>query len=190
MLRLRCVTDPMWAQTVMQDFDAFLLDHASCERKASATGLTLVSHYPDRAMLVREMIAFAQEELEHFAQVMAIIEKRGLVLRGDDKDPYVVSMRGQIRDGRMDFFLDRLLVAGVIEARGCERFGLIAEALPEGSMKAFYQDIAKSEARHHGLFVRMAKAYFDAEVVDERLDVLLDVEADMVQKLPLRAAVH
>lgn len=190
MLRLRGETDPAWVDVVRGDFDAFLLDHAACERKASATALKLVSHYSDRTLLVRTLIPFAQEELEHFARVMEIILDRGLATRPDDKDPYVRALMGLIKRGPAQYFLDRLLVLGIIEARGCERFGLIAAALEPGPLKEFYLDITRSEARHHGVFVRLAKEYFSRAEVDERLDELLEQEADLVRTLPLRPAVH
>lgn len=190
MLRLRTQTDPGWTDIVLQDFDAFLVDHAACERKASATALKLVSHYSDRTSLVRELIPFAQEELEHYAQVMEIILDRGLSTAPDERDPYVGALLKLIKRGPEQYFLDRLLVLGIVEARGCERFGLVAEALEPGPLKDFYADITRSEARHHGLFVRLAKEYFPAERVQARLDELLEEEAKIVDELPLRAAVH
>lgn len=190
MPRLRTSTPRDWVEIVLNDFDAFLVDHAACERKASATALKLVSHYSDRTTLVRTLIPFAQEELEHYAQVMQIILDRGVATRPDEKDPYVTALMGLIRRGPEQYFLDRLLILGVIEARGCERFGLLADALEPGALKAFYTEITRSEARHHGLFVRLAKEYFPAEAVQERLDELLDAEATIVEELPFRAAVH
>ena len=175
---------------MLGDFDAFLVDHAACERKASATALKLVSHYSDRTALVRELIPFAQEELDHYAQVMAIILDRGLATRPDQKDPYVGALMGLIERGPEQYFLDRLLVLGIVEARGCERFGIVAEALESGPLKTFYTDITRSEARHHGLFVRLAREYFSGDRVSTRLDELLDAEAGIVERLPLRAAVH
>ena len=133
MPRLRTATDPSWIDVVLSDFDAFLVDHAACERKASATALKLVSHYSDRTLLVRELIPFAQEELEHYAQVMTIILDRGLSTRADEKDPYVGALMRLIQRGPEQYFLDRLLVLGIVEARGCERFGMIADALEPGA---------------------------------------------------------
>ena len=190
MLRLRCNTDPAWVDVVRADFDGFLLDHAACERKASATALKLVSHYSDRTLLVRTLIPFAQEELEHFARVMEIILERGLSTRPDEKDPYVGALMSLIERGPEQYFLDRLLVLGIVEARGCERFGMIADALEPGPLKEFYLDITRSEARHHGVFVRLARAYFPHDRVDARLDELLEREAAIIGELPLRAAVH
>jgi len=190
MLHLRTATDPRWIDVVLNDFDAFLVDHAACERKASATALKLVAHYSDRTLLVRELIPFAQEELEHYAQVMEIILERGLSTRADEKDPYVGALMGLIKRGSEQYFLDRLLVLGIVEARGCERFGLVAEGLEPGPLKDFYTDITRSEARHHGLFVRLGREYFSVDRVERRLDELLDGEAKIVSTLPLRAAVH
>jgi len=190
MLRLRTATDPSWIDVVLGDFDAFLVDHAACERKASATALKLVSHYSDRTLLVRELIPFAQEELEHYAQVMEIILDKGLSTRADEKDPYVGALMRLIKRGPEQYFLDRLLVLGIVEARGCERFGMVADALEPGALKTFYADITRSEARHHSLFVRLAREYFPAEGVQARLNELLDAEAEIIDRLPLRAAVH
>lgn len=187
---LKVATSPDWVKTVLADFDAFLLDHAACERKASATALTFVSHYPDRKELVAAMIALAQEELEHFHQVYQRIAERDLVLAADTKDPYVNRLAKEFRKGSEAYFLDRLLVAGIVEARGCERFGLVAEALSPGPMKDFYRAIANSEARHRGLFTQLARRYFEEETVEARLGELLEVEASVIRELPLRPAVH
>jgi tRNA-(ms[2]io[6]A)-hydroxylase len=189
-VRLKVATSPLWLETVLGDFDAFLLDHAACERKASATAMSFVAHYPNRQELVRAMIELAQEELQHFGDVYRRVEERGLVLTPDKKDPYVGRLLKELRDGSDCYFLDRLLVSGIVEARGCERFGLVAEALPEGPMKSFYRDIAVSEARHRGLFGRLARVYFDEETVNRRTEELLCVEARIILDLPLRAAVH
>jgi tRNA-(ms[2]io[6]A)-hydroxylase len=53
-----------------------------------------------------------------------------------------------------------------------------------------YRDLTVSEARHRGLFVRLAREYFDAPAVQARLDELLEIEAEIVRSLPLRPAVY
>jgi tRNA-(ms[2]io[6]A)-hydroxylase len=190
MLELRAPTDPAWLEPVMADFDAFLLDHASCERKAAASGLWFVARYPDRRELLDPLIAFAREELEHFHQVYRIIAERGLTLAPDKKDSYIRQLFALARMDSNEHLLDKLLLSGVVEARGCERFGMVATALEEGELKDFYVDITRSEARHHSLFVRLARCYFDEATVRTRLGDLLDAEALIVAKLPFRAAVH
>ena len=121
----------------MSDFGAFLVDHAACERKAAATAMAFVVRYPDRAKLIEPMIELAREELEHFQLVFRVIHERGLTLGADEKDPYVNALLALVRAGRDERLLDRLLVAGVVEARGCERFGMVGRALPAGELKTF-----------------------------------------------------
>ena len=124
MLALAVATPPAWVEVVLGDFDRFLLDHAACERKASATGMAFVVRYPDRRELLEPMIAFAREELEHFHQVYKLIEARGHTLLPDEKDPYVQPLLAAVRGGRDARLLDRLVVGGVVEARGCRSFRL------------------------------------------------------------------
>ena len=189
-MRLKIPTSPGWTEAVLRDFDSFLQDHANCERKASGSAMNMVSHYPDRKELVTAMIDLAQEELAHFQQVYAHMAARGLTLGADRKDPYVRRFSQEYRKGSDAYFLDRLLVAGILEARGCERFGLISSALPPGPLKDFYRDITRSEARHQDLFVRLALLYFERTPVEARLEELLEAEARIVTDLPPRAALH
>ncbi len=188
-MRLHLSTPPEWIEVVLKDFDAFLLDHASCERKASATALAFTTQFPDRPELVAAMIELAREELEHFQQVVRVIAARGLTLASDCKDHYVRRLRAETRQGRDAFLLDRLLVGGIVEARSCERFALLAGAL-QGELRDFYRELAGAEARHHALFVRLANDAFSPALVGNRLDELLEVEARIVAELPLRAALH
>ncbi len=194
MLELRVATGDPWVTVVLDSFDDFLLDHATCERKASANAISLVTHYPDRRELVRLMIELAREELHHFQQVHRLIENRGLLLTRDRKDPYLNALLRQIRKGREAYFLDRLLIGGIVEARGCERFGLVAAALEksrsDAELATFYANLAESEARHRDLFVDLAELYFDKGDVGLRLSELLDDEARIVSELPITAALH
>ncbi|MCC7536082.1 MAG: tRNA-(ms[2]io[6]A)-hydroxylase [Deltaproteobacteria bacterium] len=189
-MRLRVATSRAWLEAVLSDFDTFMLDHALCERKASATAMSLVSHYPDRAELTREMVDLAVEELEHFRMVYRRIADRGLVLPADHKDDYVRRLRALVRRETDVFLLDRLLVSALIEARSCERFVVVSEALPAGDTKDFYVDLARAEARHHVLFTRLARTYHAPAIVEQRLDEMLDAEARIVESLPVHPFVH
>ncbi len=190
MFSLRFQTPSAWTEAVLADFDRFLIDHAAAEKKASGMANSMLSHYPDRPELVTAMIDLSIEELTHFREVVKIMLERGVQLAADEKDPYINNFRKAMRKGSDVYMMDRLLIAGIIEARGCERFGLVAEALEAGPLKNFYTAITESEARHHELFVELAYNYFDKEVVNQRLDELLDFEAEIVKGLPIRAALH
>ncbi len=187
---LRLPTPPAWTAAVLADFDSFLLDHAAAEKKASGMAISMLSHYPDRVELVAAMADLAVEELTHYREVVKWIHRRGLLTAADTRDPYVLALREHIRQGREVYLLDRLLTAGIIEARGAERFGLVARALERGPLQAFYRSIARSEERHYRLFLDLAQRYLDEAVIRARWDELLDVEAAIVAGLPIRAALH
>ncbi len=190
MITLHYQTPAAWTETVLHDFDRFLLDHAAAEKKASGMAMSMVSHYPDKAAIVEAMTDLAVEELVHFKQVVKLILARGLTLGSDEKDPYINALRKLFRQGTTFFLLDRLLIAGIIEARGHERFSLVAEALPAGADKRFYRAITRSEAKHSELFIDLAQHYFDADIIAERLSELLILESDICAQLPLRATLH
>lgn len=190
MFALRFTTPKAWTSAVLADFNAFLLDHAAAEKKASGMAMSMLSHYPDKLDIVNAMMDLSIEEMIHFREVVKILHQRGLQLSPDRKDPYVNALRNYIRKGQSVYLLDRLLIGGTIEARGCERFGLLAEALPQGELKQFYQAITESEARHEHLFIDLAHQYFDRSTVATRLDQLLDIEATIVAELPIVAALH
>lgn len=190
MFELKYHTPFSWTEAVLADFDHFLQDHAAAEKKASGMAVSMLSHYPDRRKLVRAMTDLALEEMIHFKQVVKLLLERDVDLGDDKKDTYVKQLRLLFRNGSEVFLLDRLLVAAVIEARGYERFSLVAEALPEGKEKEFYMAIARSEEKHKNLFIELAYEYFDKAEVDARLDEILDAEAAICRALPDRAALH
>lgn len=190
MYKLKIATAPEWVETVLGDFDAFLLDHASCEKKASSMAMTFVSHYPDRTELVKAMTELAIEELNHFKEVVKIIYSRNLQLGADQKDPYVTELFKHTRKGSDFYFMDRMILASIVEARGHERFGLVAEGLAPGPLQQFYKAITTSEGRHLNQFLDLACLYFPADTVNERTDQLLTVEAEIITNLPHRAALH
>ena len=189
-LTLRCESSTAWLNAVLNDFDQFLLDHAANEKKASGMALNLAAHYPDKPDLVTAMIDLAIEELSHFRDVFKLIRNRHLNLAADQKDAYVNQLRATMRQGSANYFLDRLLVAAVIEARGLERFTQIAKALPVGNEKGFYQAIAHSEARHSDLFLSLAHQYYETPMIHDRLETLLDQEVTILTALPVKAALH
>ncbi|MCP4044825.1 MAG: tRNA-(ms[2]io[6]A)-hydroxylase [Gammaproteobacteria bacterium] len=190
MFELKFETPVSWAEGIVGAMDVFLPDHATAEKKASSMAMTMVSHYPDKPELVTAMIDLALEELSHFRAVVKLMHARGLTLLPDEKDFYVNTLRRHCRQGDAVYLMDRLLIAAIIEARGAERFGLIAEALPAGDLKRFYDSITRSELTHKHLFLQLAEKYADPAQVEKRLDELLTAEAAIVSELPIRLALH
>ena len=191
-LELTVATRPEWVDAVMADLPLFLQDHADCERKASALAMSLVAKYPDRVEIIPELIATGVEELEHFQQVYEVMRRRGIPLaREIGRDQYITALMKLLHTDSLRRFLDRLLLASIIECRGAERFRLVSEALREDNvLHQFYHDLWVSEARHGHIFVGMALEYFEKARVYGRLSELNEAEGRIVDGLELRPRLH
>jgi tRNA-(ms[2]io[6]A)-hydroxylase len=188
--KLASVTDPEWVKVILEDFDAFLIDHASCERKAMAYAMSVVVKYPDRTEIIPDLLQVAQDELDHFRDVLELMDKRGLQMSPDEPDPYVNQLIKICRHGRDERLLDRLLVASVVETRGAERFRIIAEALEDPQLKEFYRDLWATEARHGDVFKKMALNYFDEAEIESRNEEIIEAEAKIIAGLEWRPSLH
>ncbi len=190
-LDVKAPSPKAWVDAVMNDFPAFLQDHADCERKASAMAMSFVAKYPDRKEILPELIETAIEELEHFQQVYQLMESRGIALPASmGEDPYVKALLQRCHSGREERFLDRLLIASVVETRGAERFRLVSEAQDEPEMERFYRLLWASEAKHGHIFVKMALNYFPEDQVYDRLEWWMEQEGEIMRGLEIRAALH
>jgi tRNA 2-(methylsulfanyl)-N6-isopentenyladenosine37 hydroxylase len=190
-LDLKISTSSKWIEAVMADFPSFIRDHASCEKKASAMSMSLVSKYPDRPKIIPPLIDTAIEELEHFREVVVWMTKLGVAMPADmQQDLYVNQLIGLVRKGRDEGLIDRLCLGSIIECRGAERFRLVEEALTEPEIKRFYKILWASEAKHGNMFVELALEYFTPEVVFSRLDELLEAEAGILDRLEIKPALH
>lgn len=188
-LKLKLNSDPRWVDVATMALDEILVDHAWCEQKAASTGISLIVKHPEKTELVAAMTELVREEWEHFARVVAEIEKRGFVLGKPRKDEYVVQLLAHIRkggDGAVQL-MDTLLVSALIEARSCERFKLLWKGVPDPDLAQFYYELMASEAGHFVTYVDLAKRYADPALVDVRLQELLKIEGEIVSKLPVRA---
>lgn len=187
---LRCATDERWLPLAVERFAEVLSDHAHCEKKAAANALSLLQAYPDVPGLPAQMARMAREESAHLARVLSLLDERGWPLRKDAGDPYAQALQVLVRTPQMERRLDRLLVAAIIEARSCERLALLAQGLPDPSLRRFYEELAQSEDGHQSLFFRLAASAHGDESARQRLDELLEHEAGIVRQLPIRPAIH
>ncbi|WNG24230.1 tRNA-(ms[2]io[6]A)-hydroxylase [Cystobacter fuscus] len=189
---LRAPSDPRWLPLALERFDEVLVDHAHCEKKAAANALSMIQVYPDLPGLPAQMARLAREESAHLARVLELMAARGLTLNRDAGDPYAQGLQKAVRTSHEGRKVDRLLVAAVIEARSCERLSLLAEGLEEESLRRFYAELAQSEDGHQSLFYRLAVTATggDEAPVRARLEELLVLEAEVLQRIGVRAAIH
>ena len=153
--------------------------------------MSLVAKYPNRVEIIPELIETAVEELEHFRDVYKIMEAKGIELAHSiAEDPYIKTLMKAQHDGIDERFLDRLLIASVVETRGAERFKLVADHIDDPDLSKFYKMLWTSEAKHGHIYVKMALHYFPEKKVYDRLAWWVEKEAEIVEQLPIRAALH
>jgi tRNA-(ms[2]io[6]A)-hydroxylase len=181
MLHLHAPTHERWIAQVDAHLDEVLIDHAHCEKKAAGTALNLIFHYVENRELCREMTEIVQEELEHFHMVLDVLDRRGIKFRRLKPSQYGRKLNDLVRKQEPQRAVDRLLVAGLIEARSCERFQALAEHVAakgdDPELAEFYRSLFESEARHHATYTRLAKHFAPEEIVMNRLEELYAAEA-------------
>ena len=192
MLGLELPTDPRWAQIAETNLEEILIDHAYCEQKAASTAISLIVSFPEYPELVSQMSELAQEEMSHFKMVYDLMQERNISLGKERKDEYVGQIIKFFPKGgsRSTQLIHRLLVAGLIEARSCERFRLLSEKLSDKRIANFYRKLMISEANHYTLFLKLARQYGDRTEVDQKWKALLAHEAEVMKNLSKTESIH
>ncbi len=173
MLHLQSETQVRWLAQVAQSLDEILIDHAHCEHKAAATAMSLLGAYIEDRELTEAMTEIVQEELEHFHLVLQLLERRQIPFRILRPGHYGRELNQLVRQNEPERAVDRLLIAGLIEARSCERFDLLRkQETLDDELRSFYDSLFESEARHHSTYVRLARNYAKPAIVQQRLSEL------------------
>jgi len=179
-LHLQSESTARWLQQVDQHLDQILIDHAHCERKAATVAMGLMNAYVEDRELCDEMATIVNEELEHYALVLAHLDKRDIRFRRLPPGDYGRQLNALIQTHEPQRAVDRLLVAGLIEARSCERFSLLSKHVSDTELAEFYGSLFESEARHHTTYVRLAEHFQPREQVRQRLSELAAEEANII----------
>lgn len=192
MFKLKLPTDPRWANIAEDNIQEILTDHAWCEQKAATNAIGLITMLPERPDIVTELLAIAQEELEHFGQVLEIIKKRGYTFGRTRKDDYVNELVNFIQKGghRDTLIVDKMLFAAMIEARSCERFKVLTENIKDEELKVFYKELMISEANHYTTFIGFARELGDPDQVNKRWEEWLEYEAKIIKSYGNKETIH
>jgi tRNA 2-(methylsulfanyl)-N6-isopentenyladenosine37 hydroxylase len=187
-LGLQLPTDPRWINLAQLSLEEVLVDHAYCEQKAAISCISIIQRYSDKGELVAALAPIVTEEWGHFRLVLAELKKRGWNLGRQRRDEYVNALlqfcqKGGSEEGR---FLDQLLMMAMIEARSCERFKRLSEALEDAYLRKFYRRFMESEAGHYTLFIELAETYIDKEKVRKRWKEWLVHETEIMKTLEPR----
>ncbi len=186
---LPCATPDAWVDWALQNQDILLIDHANCEKKAASTALNLLYRYVEHPKLLRKLSRLAREELRHFEQVTAIMQRRGVDYVQISAARYAGGLRKALRSHEPARLVDTLVIGALIEARSCERFAVLAPQLDE-ELQEFYLSLLKSEARHFTDYLGLAVGFSSQQEVADRVAVFTEIEADLIKSTDLEFRFH
>jgi tRNA-(ms[2]io[6]A)-hydroxylase len=189
MLGLKLPTDPRWVDIAKKNIEDILVDHAYCEQKAASSCISLIIQFPERVKLVEMLTSVVAEEWSHFERVLEQLKKRGYRLGKQRRDHYVIALSKNERKGHKieRQLMDKLLINALIEARSCERFKLLYQQIEDKELKTFYYELMVSEAGHYRNFIELAEEYMPMEIVRQRWEELLKIEAEIMERLDVDA---
>jgi len=81
-------------------------------------------------------------------------------------------------------------VAALIEARSCERFGVLAAATADEELARFYSGLFASELGHYKVFLRLAGKIAKKAPLEARWQEMLAAEARILARQPLGPRIH
>lgn len=171
-------TPVRWFEVAGERWQELLVDHANCEKKAASTALSLIFAYAEDMPLADRLSRLAREELRHFEQVQRLMQQLRVPFMRLAPSRYAEGLRATIRRNEPDRQLDLLLCGALIEARSCERFEGLAPRLAN-PLRDFYAGLAVSEARHHGLYLRLVDQRAGNRDWRGRLGELAQIEAQL-----------
>jgi len=175
---LLCPTPDAWLNWAVENQEILLIDHANCEKKAASTALALLFRHVEKTDLQHKLSRLAREELRHFEQVLALMQKRGMAYRPLSASHYAERLHRHIRRTEPQRLTDTLIAAAFIEARSCERFYRLAPLLDD-ELAYFYRSLLKSEARHYQDYLKLAEQH-SKEPIDERVQLFAQIERDAI----------
>jgi tRNA-(ms[2]io[6]A)-hydroxylase len=170
-----------WLEAACAEWRDLLIDHANCEKKAASTALAFLFTYPEDSRMARQLSRLAREELRHFEQVEKLMQDLGVAHRRMAPSRYAAGLRRHVAAREPGRQLDLLIIGALIEARSCERFERLAPRLG-GSMAELYRGLSESEARHHELYLELARRHAAAHGLDldSRIAKFSQLEADLI----------
>lgn len=181
-------TSRTWVDQALAHPAELLIDHANCEKKAASTALNLMFRYADKPELLQKMSRLAREELRHFEQVTALMQRRGVAYRGLSASHYAQRLRQHVRTTEPGRLVDTLIIGAFIEARSCERFACLAPYLDE-ELGDFYRSLLRSEARHYSDYLGLAWQYAGSPIEDRIAEFAL-IEAQAMREDDLEFRFH
>jgi tRNA-(ms[2]io[6]A)-hydroxylase len=153
---LRVPTPAGWIAQACALPDLLLIDHANCEKKAASTALALMFAYAEDLELTDKMSRLAREELRHYEQVAKLIRSLGVVPQRLAPGRYAERLRRLVSRSEPQREVDLMVCGAFIEARSCERFAALGEAIG-APLSDLFQGLHNAEARHYRVYLELAR---------------------------------
>jgi tRNA 2-(methylsulfanyl)-N6-isopentenyladenosine37 hydroxylase len=178
---LRVPTPAGWVAQACALPDLLLIDHANCEKKAASTALALMFAYAEDLELTDKMSRLAREELRHYEQVAKLIRSLGVVPQRLAPGRYAERLRRLVSRSEPQREVDLMICGAFIEARSCERFAALGEAIG-APLSGLFQGLHNAEARHHRVYLELARRAAKRAGVDLEARVLqfAALEAELI----------
>lgn len=142
--------------------------------------MKLLFSYPYHRFLQEPIAELAREELDHFRQILAVLDRRGIEYETLRPSPYGMALHALVRREEPNRLLDLLTISALIEARSCERFQILAEGVSDLELRSLYQSLLASEARHHGIYFDLASELVGRVIAENRMKELAEREAEII----------
>jgi tRNA-(ms[2]io[6]A)-hydroxylase len=178
---LRVPTPDAWVKAACALPDVLLIDHANCEKKAASTALALMFAYAEDLELTDKMSRLAREELRHYEQVAKLIRKLEVAPLRLAPGRYAERMRRLVAKAEPLREVDLMICGAFIEARSCERFAALAQAIG-APLKDLFEGLHNAESRHYRIYLDLARraAKRAGASLEIRVDAFAALEADLI----------
>lgn len=172
-------TPKYWVASASSNEELLLVDHANCERKAAGSALALIHRFADDRNACMALSRVVREEMRHFEQVLSLIHLKGYAFTPLGPSRYARGLHRVASALGCEIRISELLVAAIIEARSCERFRLLVDAL-DPPVSDLYERLSEAEERHFALYLNLANECGDKRAIEAHLKVLLDEDAKLI----------
>jgi tRNA-(ms[2]io[6]A)-hydroxylase len=176
-------TPAAWVDAACASPDVLLIDHANCEKKAASTALALMFAYAEDLELTDKMSRLAREELRHYEQVAKLIRKLGVAPLRLAPGRYAGRMRRLVARAEPLREVDLMICGAFIEARSCERFAVLADAIG-APLKELFEGLHNAESRHYRVYLDLARraAKRAGASLEARIAAFAALEAELISQ--------
>jgi tRNA-(ms[2]io[6]A)-hydroxylase len=178
---LRAATPASWVKRACATQDILLIDHANCEKKAASTALALMFAYAEDLELAGKMSRLAREELRHYEQVAKLLKALKVAPQRLAPGRYAERLRRLVAKSEPQREVDLMICGAFIEARSCERFAALSDAIG-GPCAELFRGLHDAEARHYRVYLDLARraAQRQGLPLDARIEEFARLEAELI----------